>query len=135
MPGPELAWRLLLGALPLPVPAERVLEQPGKPAVPQGLARAPAWLGLAARWAPERAPAQRLKAAPRAALLQAVRQEPGQVPEQQAARRAQVLALPLQAALQAVQMAPGQVPGERPAAQLVQAQGPILPLQAALQAA
>ena len=42
MPGPELAWRLLLGAHPLAVLAERVLERPGKPAVPQGLAQAPA---------------------------------------------------------------------------------------------
>ena len=58
MQGQGLAWRRLLGAHRLPVPVEQLLEQPleqpGKPAVQEGLERVPACLEVSAQWAPGR---------------------------------------------------------------------------------
>ena len=55
--GQELAWRPLLGARRRPAPAEQLQEQPRKPAVPEGPARAPASLVVSVHWVQERAPA------------------------------------------------------------------------------
>ena len=103
--GPGLAWRLLLSAHQVAVPAGLLQEPPRQLAAQEGLAQAPASSQLAVRWERERAPAHWLQGA----LLQALQWALGQVPEERPAQqlvRAQVQSLPLQAAQVAPALAP-----------------------------